>query len=68
VKPARWRRGKAEEGAEGPGVAVIEANVAADANDGRLLLPSRMESYLLTSRSFPSRVVKEKRTASFYGL
>jgi len=68
MKLARWRRGKAEEGAEVSGAAVIEANVAADANDGKLLQPSRMESYLLTSRSFPSRVVKEKKTVSFYGL
>jgi hypothetical protein len=39
MRLARWRHGKAEEeGAEVSGAAVIEANVAADANDGSLLL------------------------------
>jgi len=65
MKLVRWRRGKAEEGAEVSGAAVIEANVAADAKDGRLLQRSRMESYFWTSRSFPSRVGKEKKTVSF---
>jgi hypothetical protein len=69
MKLARWRHAKAEGVAKvSAAVAVIEAQVAADANDGRLLQAVRMEFCLLTCRSFPSRVVKEKKTVSFYDL
>ena len=43
MKLARRRHAKAEGVAEVSVAAVIEANVAGDANDGRLLPPNRME-------------------------
>jgi hypothetical protein len=69
MKLARWRHGKAEEGAEVSGAAaVIEANVAADANDGRLLQPIRMESYLFNAPDCSHRGLLRRRRRPVWEL